>query len=204
MPIQCYFPEVYMNKTVSVLMVGVGGQGIVLAGNVLCSAALHAGYDVKKSEVHGMAQRGGSVVSHVRFGEKVFSSVIPQGGADYVLSFERLEYLRYLSYVSQDSTLILNSRRILPPSVSMGTENYPDGLIDSEKGRFAAAIEFDADAVALAAGNAKAASIVMLGKLAESLDISRAAWEQAIIDNIPSKLIAVNNEAFKKGLAYKA
>ncbi|MDR2884921.1 MAG: indolepyruvate oxidoreductase subunit beta [Deferribacteraceae bacterium] len=193
-----------MNKTISVLMVGVGGQGIVLAGNVLCSAAMYAGYDVKKSEIHGMAQRGGSVVSHVRFGEKVFSPVIPQGGADYLISFERIEYLRYLSYVSQNTTLILNSRRILPPGVAMGTQSYPDEIIEREKSRFATGVEFDADDLALQAGNAKAASSVMLGKLAEFLDISAEAWMKAMQDNIPAKLIEVNDKAFKKGLAHKA
>ncbi len=187
------------DKVTSLLMVGGGGQGIVLASNVLCAAALNAGYDVKKSEIHGMAQRGGSVVSHVRFGEKVWSPAIPLADADFILSFERMEYLRYLSFAGDMCTLILNSRRILPPGVAMGTEAYPDGLIDGGKAYFSESCELDADAAAQNAGNVKTAGLVMLGRLAGYLDIGDSQWEEAIKNSVPEKLLKVNLDAFIAG-----
>jgi len=187
------------NKVTSLLITGAGGQGIVLASNVLCAAALNAGYDVKKSEIHGMAQRGGSVVSHVRFGEKVWSPAIPLGGADFILSFERMEYLRYLSFVGDKCTLILNSRRILPLGAAMGTEIYPDELIDHEKARFVVVSEFNADAIAQDLGNIKTAGLVILGKLASYLDIGEKHWEDAIKDSVPEKLLNINLDAFAAG-----
>ena len=183
-------------NTISILLVGVGGQGIVLASDVLCAAAMHSGYDVKKSEIHGMAQRGGSVVSHVRFGEKVLSPVIPLACADYIVSFERMEFLRYMDYVHKGSTLILNSRHILPPSVAMGTEPYPDALIDSELGGFKEKLEINADELAERAGNIKAAGTVILGALAKFLDIDKGAWEKAITEMVPPKVLEVNLKAF--------
>ena len=185
-----------MDKTISVLMVGVGGQGIVLASNVLCTAAMYAGHDVKKSEIHGMAQRGGSVVSHVRFGKKVLSPVVPSASADFILSFERMEFLRYMDFVNDSSTLILNTRHILPPSVAMGTEPYPDAVIDSELGNFCEKLELNADELAEQSGNAKAAGTVMLGALAKYLDISKDVWEKAIAETVPPKALEVNLKAF--------
>ena len=187
------------DKVISFLMAGVGGQGIVLASNALCAAALNAGYNVKKSEIHGMAQRGGSVVSHVRFGEKVWSPAIPLGCADFILSFERMEYLRYLPFAKDKCTLILNSRRIFPPGVALGEEVYPDELIDNEKTRFTEVCELDADNIAQEAGNIKTAGLVMLGKLARYLDISENLWEEAIKSCVPEKLLSVNIKAFAAG-----
>ena len=183
----------------SFLMVGVGGQGIVLASNVLCTAAMLAGYDVKKSEIHGMAQRGGSVVSHVRIGEKVFSSVIPDGSTDYVLSFEYMEFLRYRAMYNQHTALLLNTKRILPPGVALGTETYPEELVESEKKTFAALYELDAEGIAAQASNAKAQSIVMLGKLSSCIDISEEIWMKAIEENIPVKNVELNKKAFSMG-----
>ncbi len=188
-----------MNKTISVLLVGVGGQGIVLASDVLCAAAMHAGFDVKKSEIHGMAQRGGSVVSHVRFGNKVFSPVIPLYGADYVMSFEQMEFLRYMSYPSDKPALILNKRRILPPSVASGTDAYPVDIISKYAAKFTECDEIDADAVAAAAGNAKAAGTVMLGTLSKYLKFDEASWDKALADNVPAKMLDVNIKAFRMG-----
>jgi indolepyruvate ferredoxin oxidoreductase beta subunit len=186
-----------MDKTISVLLVGVGGQGIVLASDVLCAAAMHAGYDVKKSEIHGMAQRGGSVVSHVRFGKKVFSPVIPLASADYIVSFERMEFMRYMDHANENSVLVLNSRHILPPSVSMGTEVYPDAVINEEMKKFKDAVEINADELAEQAGNIKAAGTVMLGALAKYLDIDKSAWEKAITEMVPGKALNVNLSAFR-------
>ena len=183
----------------SVLMVGVGGQGIVLAGNVLAKAALSAGFDVKKSEIHGMAQRGGSVVSHVRIGDEVLSPSIPLGGADFILSFEKMEYLRYLQYASVESVLIVNSRRILPPSVSLGKDSYPEETAESEKSRFTRTYELDATGAAIQAGNAKTASIVLLGALSSFLEIDVASWERAIAESVPAKVTECNLIAFNSG-----
>ncbi|MDR0454633.1 MAG: indolepyruvate oxidoreductase subunit beta [Deferribacteraceae bacterium] len=187
------------DKVTSFLMAGVGGQGIVLASNVFCIAAVNAGYDVKKSEIHGMAQRGGSVVSHIRFGKKVWSPVIPQAGADFILSFERMEYLRYISFIGDKCALILNSKRILPPGTTMGTEAYPDELIDREKARFTEVCEFDADAAAQNIGNIKTAGLVMLGKLAGYLNIDEKHWVEAVKSCVPEKLLNINLNAFKAG-----
>jgi indolepyruvate ferredoxin oxidoreductase beta subunit len=197
--IKCYIAGVIMNGVTSVFMVGVGGQGIVLAGNVLCSAAMYAGYDVKLSKVHGLAQRGGSVVSHIRFGNKVYSPMIPQGGTDYMLSFERMEFLRYVNYVGENCTLIMNSGRIFPMPVAMGLQKYPDEIINKEKSRFAKVCEFDANTLAIEAGNLKAVSMVILGNLAAHLNFGAEAWEKAIRDNLPNNLVELNDKAFKAG-----
>lgn len=182
----------------SFLLIGVGGQGTVLAGNVLCSAAMHAGFDVKKSEIHGMAQRGGSVVAHVRYGEEVFSPVIPEGGADYIVSYEQMEFLRYLSMCNKNTALLLNTKRIFPLSVALGADPYPEETVLREKSKFAVVDEFDAAELAAKAGNIKAVSIVMLGRLAKYLpDIPQESWEAAIEDNVPAKNRDVNFSAFR-------
>lgn len=191
-----------MNDIKSFLMVGVGGQGIVLASNVLCDAAMNAGYDVKKSEIHGMAQRGGSVVSHVRYGAKVYSPVIPKNAAQYVLSFEHMEYLRYLGLISDDCTLFLNTRHIFPPGVALGTEEYPNSIVEREKSRFNTVYEFDADNTASELGNAKTMGIVLLGKLSTVLDIDSEAWREAIRSNVPSKALDINFRAFEAGVEH--
>lgn len=187
-------------KVTSILMVGVGGQGIVLASNVLCKAAMYAGFDVKKSEIHGMAQRGGSVVSHVRFGKEVFSPAIPEGSADFIMSFEEMEYLRYTNYVGVNCTLIQNYRRILPPTVATGAEKYPEALIEAEKKRFSSFFSVDAEAKAVEAGNSKTAGTVLLGVLANLLGIEEELWFKALEDTVPVKVQEVNITAFKLGI----
>lgn len=186
-----------------ILMVGVGGQGIVLASNIVCDVALLAGYDVKKSEIHGMAQRGGSVTSHVRIAESVHSPVISFGQADIVLSFERMEFLRYLEYINPTSKLIVSTQRILPPGVASGVEAYPDALADGERARFAEAIEVDALGMATKAGTAKAAGMPILGQLAKMLPFERKHWETAISEGVPPKTIDVNLKAFAAGFEYQ-
>lgn len=183
----------------SILMVGVGGQGIVLASNILCDACFNAGFDVKKSEIHGMAQRGGSVVSHVRFGGKVYSPSIPLSGADFILSFERMEFLRYLDYVGHNCFLILNSRKILPPAVTCGAEPYPDDIIDEKKCLFPSVIEADIEKTAIAAGNAKTAGTVMLGMLSKHIPIDSKYWRNSIENKVPKKVLNANLKAFELG-----
>lgn len=180
----------------NILMVGVGGQGIVLASNIVCAALLESGFDVKKSEIHGMAQRGGSVVSHVRFGDKIFSPVIPQASADLLVSFEYMEFLRYMDSVNVNTVLILNKRRILPPSSAVGLSAYPDTEINDYKNRFHSLIELDADEIAEKAGNIKVSGSVMIGEICKVLNMKKDVWEKVIAENVPSKTIEVNLRAF--------
>ncbi|MBQ3033181.1 MAG: indolepyruvate oxidoreductase subunit beta [Deferribacterales bacterium] len=181
----------------NIIMAGVGGQGIILASNIACAAFLEAGFDVKKSEIHGMAQRGGSVMSHVRFGDKVYSPVVSHQGADVVVSFEHMEFLRYMGYVNEKTTLILNTRKILPPSVAMGTAQYPDSLIDDYKGKFAQVYEIEADKIAAEAGNIKAAGMPLLGELCKILGMDKEIWENVIRSSVPPKTLDINIKAFR-------
>jgi indolepyruvate ferredoxin oxidoreductase beta subunit len=177
--------------TLSVLLAGVGGQGVVAAGDVLARALLYSGFDVKKSEIHGMAQRGGSVFSHIRFGEKVYSPVIPAASADYLVSFENMEFLRYMEYIKKETVLILNTARILPPSVNMG-EKYPEEAIMEYKTVFASREEIDADAAAEALGGRKAAGTVLLALLAKYLPVNKDAWRTAIRHVFADKTAQLN------------
>lgn len=183
-----------------VLMVGVGGQGTVLSSDIVCDVALEEGFDVKKSEIHGMAQRGGSVVSHVIYGDKVYSPVISTGEADIILSFENMEYLRYLEFKNDDTILLLNSNKILPPSVAGGEEAYPNDAIAEQKPSFSEMYELDANAIAIECGNIKVAGMVMLGKLAALLPFKPESWEKVIAERVPQKTIESNIKAFQAGL----
>ncbi len=180
----------------NILMVGVGGQGIILASNIACEVLMEAGYDVKKSEIHGMAQRGGSVVSHIRYGESVASPVISEGEADIIMSFEQMEFLRYMEFKHEDTTMILNTRKILPPSVANGADVYPQSVVDAKRQEFKTVIELNSDELAEKAGNIKAASMPLLGELAKLLDIDKSVWEKVIKENVPQKTIDVNIKAF--------
>ncbi|MGA1863257.1 indolepyruvate oxidoreductase subunit beta [Deferribacter thermophilus] len=186
---------------VDILMVGVGGQGIVLASDIVCDVALLEGYDVKKSEIHGMAQRGGSVVSHVRIANKVYSPVIPFGQADIIVSFEYMEFLRYLGYKNEDTKLLLNTNKIYPPSVTMAEADYPEDTVENYKTKFATLVEKDGLKLAEKAGNVKAVSTVMLGALAKMLDFKKDSWLEVIKDRVPSKVVDVNIKAFELGYA---
>ncbi len=183
----------------NIIMAGVGGQGIILASNIACAALLQSGYDVKKSEIHGMAQRGGSVLSFVRFGGKVYSPVVPLGSADVIISFENMEFLRYLEYVNKNTILILNERKIMPPSVSIGKEEYPVNYINDYKSKFASVYEIDADKLASEAGNSKAAGMPLLGELCKILEMDKSIWEEVIKNSVPQKTIDVNIKAFRSG-----
>lgn len=191
-----------MKKTkevTNILVVGVGGQGVIVASTLLTNVLLKVGFDVKKSEVHGMAQRGGSVVSQVRFGEKVFSPLVKKGEGDILLSFEQLESLRYLDYLYKDSFVLMNSQKILPPSVSMGLERYPQDIPQKVQGQFKNTILVEGLDLALQAGNPKAINTVLLGVLSRKLDIKEAVWLKAIREYFPSKLHAVNEKGFALG-----
>jgi indolepyruvate ferredoxin oxidoreductase beta subunit len=186
-------------KVTDVVLAGVGGQGAILTARILAETALSAGYDVKTSEVHGMAQRGGSVVSMVRWGEKVYSPLIPVGGADFILTFELLEGLRRLEYLSDEGTAIVNKYRIDPLPVLRGDAQYPEDALNSIRAYVAHLVELDARRMAADAGNPRALGSVLLGALSVFLDFPSDAWEQAINRFVPAKAREVNLKAFALG-----
>ena len=189
-----------MNRSVkSVLMVGVGGQGIIRASDVLSAVMIEAGFDVKKSEVHGMAQRGGCVSSYVRFGEKVYSPLARKGDVDLLVSFEKLETLRYLDYLKPDGKVIVNDEEVYPPSVNLGEEAYPDDAISYIKQFFTDVTVIDATEIAFRSGDRRMANTVILGVLASHLDIDKKVWETVLKKSFPPKLLEGNKQAFARG-----
>lgn len=183
----------------NLFLCGVGGQGILLASEVISSACMNAGFDVKQSEVHGMAQRGGSVISHIRFGNKVHSPLIESGGADFVVSFEMLEALRYLPYMNKDTKVIVNTQKILPAPVATGMDTYPADVLDQLGGRGLSLFPVDAFDIAQSIGETRAVNMVLVGALSAFLPLDEKAFMQVIEQRIPEKIRKVNIEAFLKG-----
>ena len=186
-------------KTTNVLIVGVGGQGIILASEVLALVCLAAGYDVKQSEVHGMAQRGGSVTSHIRFGPKVHSPTIERGRTDVLLSFELLEGRRWFDYLSPTGIAIVNSLRIDPMPVASGKEKYPDNIEAELRAKCHHLDLVDGLRLAQKAGNTRSVNVVLLGALSRYLEFDISLWRQAIADRVPQKTIDINLRAFNFG-----
>lgn len=187
-------------ETKSIMIVGVGGQGTLLASRILGSVLGTAGYEVKVSEVHGMSQRGGSVVTYIRYGEKVYSPVIEKGQADMIVSFEQLEAARYVSYLKKDGTIITNTQKISPMPVITGAAEYPDGIIDKIKAMGINIIAVDALSAAEKAGSAKAVNVVLMGVLSKVLPgIELDAWKKAVEKCVPAKVIETNEKAFDLG-----
>ncbi len=184
----------------SVLLAGVGGQGILKASDIMCAVLMEGGFDVKKSEVHGMAQRGGCVTSHVRYGAKVYSPLAEPGTIETLVSFEKMEALRYLKYLSADASIILNTEQINPPAVNLGDSQYPDDIIEFLKNNYPRVIAVDALSLALKAGNLKTANVVLLGTLSSLMDIKTSIWESVIRKSFPQKLVKLNLEAFQMGI----
>ena len=183
------------DKVTNVFISGVGGQGILLASEILSEVALARGLDVKKSEVHGMAQRGGSVVSHVRFGKKVYSPVIAEREADLLISFEKMEGLRWIHYLAPGGAVIVNSQEILPS----GLEEYPKGMDEEIRERQPDALIIDAFSLAKEAGNARAVNTVMLGAFSNHLEFEEDEWTRAIEKRVPKKTNDINLKAFQLG-----
>lgn len=182
----------------NVLMCGVGGQGIIMASDMLSEVMMRYGYDVKKSEIHGMAQRGGSVMSHVRYDKKVSSPLIPFGSCDILLSFEELETARYAHYLRNDAHVIINRYRLSPPSVISGVQNYPDILpIIQEKTHNIHMI--DGSAIAEEIGNPRGVNIVLLGTLSTFLEPDESQWIECINSMLKEKIRPINIEGFKRG-----
>ena len=183
----------------NILLVGVGGQGILLASEILSEAAMLAGFDVKKSEIHGMSQRGGSVVSHVRFGTEVFSPIIPEGEGDILFGFELMETCRSLPLIRPDGTVVANDLQISPPAVLMGQESYPAGLVERIRSLFPDFLLVDGQKLAGDAGNARAANTVLLGAISRRLAIAEEYWMMALEKMVPPNALEINKKTFLIG-----
>ena len=186
-------------SNLNIMIVGVGGQGTLLASRLLGNVAMKQGYDVKVSEVHGMSQRGGSVVTYVKMGEKVYSPIIEKGEADFLLAFENLEALRWIDYLKKGGTLVLNDQRIDPMPVIIGKVKYPETIIERLKEGGVCMESIDALNIAKECGNIKAVNMVLIGLLAKTTNISREIWLEAMGEVIPQKILNVNVKAFNAG-----
>ncbi len=188
-----------MSEVKSVMIVGVGGQGTLLASRLLGNALLSQGFDVKVSEVHGMSQRGGSVVTYVRYGEQVASPIIELGEADVILSFELLEAARYLPYLKKGGKIIVNTQQIDPMPVITGAAQYPEDILGALREKGVDVTALDAKALALEAGSVKAINVVLMGVMARSLGFSDEVWADTIESTVPPKFLALNQAAFALG-----
>jgi len=188
-----------MDNTKSILLVGVGGQGTILASKVLSEGLVEAGYDVKMSEIHGMAQRGGSVSTQVRFGNKVFSPIIGKGEADILVSFETMEALRWLEYLKPDGKVVVNDYKIPSAPILMGKEDYPEGVIDIIKDKANTNI-IDAAKIAENLGNTKVMNIVLFGALVKAMGLTDIDWEDVIRKTVKEKFVDINIKAFNAGM----
>lgn len=185
--------------TKSILLVGVGGQGTILAAKILTTGLMEAGYDVKMSEIHGMSQRGGSVSSHVRYGEKVMSPVIEVGSADIIASFEKIEALRALDYLKEGGTIVVNNEEIPSMSVITGDEDYPEDVLE-EIGKFTAPKVVEATRLARELGNEKAANMILLGTIIKSMGLEHIHWDEILEVNIKPQFVELNKKALKLGM----
>lgn len=191
-------------KVKSILLAGVGGQGILLASDIICKVMMEKGYDVKKSEVHGMAQRGGCVTSHVRYGQKVYSPLAKKGDVDVIVSFEKLESLRYLDYLKPSGMVIVNDEEIYPPSVNLGDADYPKEVYESIRAQFGkdSVKVIDGPELAARAGNRRAVNTVMLGAVSKFIpEVSAEEWKRVLRAVLPEKLVKDNLTAFDMGRA---
>jgi len=193
-----------MNKTTNVLIVGVGGQGVLLATELLSAVTMKAGFDAKKSEVHGMAQRGGVVSSHVRFGDKVYSPLIPEGTADVILAFEQAEAQRWIHFLKPEGTVAINRYKMVPPIASMKGFEYPEDSIGVVKSRVKNVTVIDAVKIAKELGNARLVNTILLGVLSQSLDIPEETWTSVIRDRVPKGTEELNVNAFLAGRQHQA
>jgi indolepyruvate ferredoxin oxidoreductase beta subunit len=188
-----------MDKVINVLIVGVGGQGVLLASEVLSEAAMMAGLDVKKSEVHGMSQRGGVVSSHVKFGPRVYSPIIPYGQADVLISFEQAEALRAVDWIKKDGFVATSTTRLVPPIATSGKFTYPDDPVAELKTKVKNIVALDADKIAVELGNPRLVNILMLGIVSTRLNFDQPVWEEAIKARVKAKFVDLNLKAFARG-----
>lgn len=186
-------------ETKNIIIVGVGGQGSLLASKILGHLLLNQGYDVKVSEVHGMSQRGGSVITYVRFGDKVYSPVVDKGEADFIVSFEILETARWLDCLKAGGQIVTNTQQIDPMPVIIGAATYPENLVEKMKAKGLKVDAMDCLSLARQAGSQKAVNIVLLGRLSHYFDIPESAWQESLKANVPPKFLELNQKAFELG-----
>ena len=187
-----------MKETKNILIVGVGGQGAILISKILTNGLLAAGYDLKQSEVHGMAQRGGSVTTQVRYGEKVYGPVFGKGEADLMIALEKMEALRYAEYLKPDGLAVINDYEQESLTTATGLETYPEGCLEAMKEKFRV-LSLPAGEIAESLGNARCMNVVLFGALADSLDAPGADWEEAVRQSVPPKFLELNLKAFEAG-----
>jgi len=189
------------NRATNILLSGVGGQGAILASSILAHVFVEAGYDVKKSEVHGMAQRGGDVTTHFRYGAKVYSPLIKLGEVDFLLAFELLEAARYINHCRNSAKIIINDQKIFPPAVNLGQASYPASIPATFRRYFKGNVHIvKGQEIALGLGNAQAANVVLVGALSTFFpEITDAMWKRALTDLLPKKILELNLKAFEEG-----
>ena len=188
-----------MSEVKNILLVGVGGQGTILASKILTSALMKAGYDVKMSEIHGMSQRGGSVSTQVRYGDKVYSPIVGKGSADVIVAFEEMEALRWLDHLKIGGKMVINDHQIQPVPVNLGVAEYPEGIIEHLKEKVDV-LSFKAAEVATELGNPKAMNIVLLGALIKAMGgLDDIDWDAEIEANVKAKFVDLNKKAFHAG-----
>lgn len=187
--------------SLNIMIVGVGGQGTLLASRILGNVAMMKGFDVKVSEVHGMSQRGGSVVTYVKMGGKIYSPVIEKGTADLILAFEQLESFRWLDYLKKDGKLLINEQTIDPMPVITGMAKYPENITGKILAKTDGAVSIDALSIARSCGNTRAMNVVLIGLLARSTDIEKDIWLKAVRETVPEKFLEANLKAFEAGYA---
>ena len=186
-------------ETKSIMIVGVGGPGSLLASRLIGNVLLQQGYDVKVSEVHGMSQRGGSVVTYVKYGDEVLSPIVCKGEADIIISFEQLESARWLPYLKKGGHLVTSTQMIDPMPVITGVASYPENIIDKIKAQGVDVISVDALELAEEAGNSKASNVVLMGVVSTKMDFDKAVWDKAIEECVPAKFLELNKKAFELG-----
>ncbi len=185
--------------TTNILVAGVGGQGVILATDIMSEVFMESGFDVKKSEVHGMAMRGGIVTSHFRFGEKVYSPLIGQGEVDLLFAFEQLEALRWINHLRSDGKVVLNDHRINPPMVNSGEMEYPKGIPEIIQSKFKEFYLVKGTAIAIEMGDARAANVVLLGAISKLFDVGGELWLEIILKYLPPRVHELNRKAFAAG-----
>lgn len=188
-----------MDKITSIVLAGVGGQGILLASEITAQAAMYAGFDVKTNEVHGMAQRGGSVLAQIRYGKKVYSPIVAKGTAKVLVSLEQIEALRFADYLADDGFCVANSQAIIPVTVSSGAAKYPEDVKTKLQDVFRKLVFIDAAKVAIECGNIRAVNTVLLGAMSNYLDLSVDCWNKAIETAVDKKYVELNRKAFEAG-----
>ena len=185
--------------TTNILVAGVGGQGVILASDIMSEVFMEAGYDVKKSEVHGMAMRGGIVTSHFRFGKKVYSPLIKEGEVDILFAFEQLEGLRWINHLKANGKIVMNDHTINPPAVNLGEMEYPKAIPKKIKSKFKDFYLVKGTEMALQLGDARAANVVLLGAISKLFEVNEDIWLKTILSYLPPKVHELNRKAFSEG-----